>query len=910
MAGFAGLSALLVLQRSTPQPPRFAPTDDLQVFEKQTLTQPLQLVNGDRWDDKVAYEVLEGPPGATIDARTGVFSWTPSVGSKASRHQVTVRVEVRDDPEASDEVTFSVSSIQRNRKPTLQLPADLTVTVGETLRTELEAHDPDQPPSPVRFSLVQSPPGAQLDEATGQLSWTPSAETPAGTVLFSVRVEEADGSGLSATGRFRVTVHVPEQPIDAVVDAFGAQGLPARAESGDFEHSFAGTPGVLRVRGETIRFFQYGSDDATRVDVLKIAKGRTALQMPSLPDSWVGPTRYFRKGRLLLVYAGLDEKLVESLVEVVGQPLERSRTQRVSNIPSLTVPVPDESSENGTAPGEFSSAELVQLAAWHKNGQLFRERNYQAIRNIFADRFERDYAEVIKQAVDPGFRQWLEEHSEIKAELFTAIDPSVDQVEQCLQIFETLQQEFPDQIESYANLAIALAVTWDNQRAITAHVGPMRQGEATPPEDPATTEQSFSYFVQNASRMQGRAQWLPWEFLAHVINHTTPLVERQWALRNYGNQRVMYGSIYKTVPYDTEMLKSKGQVGRIHGQTYTLPNILRFGGVCAHQADFAARVGKSLGVPAAYVSGESTYGEHHAWVMWVELKSVTRQNIGFTLESFGRYRGDKYYVGKLRDPQSGKTITDRQLELKLHTVGVSPTTQRQAGWVMQVFEPLKDRESFTIVQQFLYLRDTLELCAGNVAAWTALSKMASQPEVQEKHRQDMNQVQDLLFATFARFPDFTWTIFDDLISVHKSPDRRIDLYGQLVALYEVQGRPDLACEARLKLADMLVENAQSEEAIKGLAFSIKKFASEGRYVPRMLDKLESICLEAKLASTEMVPFYREFLPLVPKRRGSRPSKYCMRMYERGITRFQEAGEVALAQLYVAQLQQLRGESSN
>ncbi len=109
----------------------------------------------------------------------------------------------------------------------------------------------------------------------------------------------------------------------------------------------------------------------------------------------------------------------------------------------------------------------------------------------------------------------------------------------------------------------------------------------------------------------------------------------------------------------------------------------------------------------------------------------------------------------------------------------------------------------------------------------------------------------------------------------------------------------------MRLADMLVANAQADEAIQGLAFSIKKFPEEGRYVPRMLDKLEAICKEANVAQEHLVPFYQSFLPLVPQMRGSRPSKYCIQMFERGILRFQETGQTQLAQLATVQLQRIR-----
>ena len=82
--------------------------------------------------------------------------------------------------------------------------------------------------------------------------------------------------------------------------------------------------------------------------------------------------------------------------------------------------------------------------------------------------------------------------------------------------------------------------------------------------------------------MQGRGQWLPWEFLVHVINHRTPEKERQWALQNYFNKRSMFGRCYKDVPYDYEMLNSQSKVAKMNEKEYNLPNLKSFGGVCAH----------------------------------------------------------------------------------------------------------------------------------------------------------------------------------------------------------------------------------------------------------------------------------------------------------------------------------------
>jgi protein-S-isoprenylcysteine O-methyltransferase Ste14 len=62
------------------------------------------------------------------------------------------------------------------------------------------------------------------------------------------------------------------------------------------------------------------------------------------------------------------------------------------------------------------------------------------------------------------------------------------------------------------------------------------------------------------------------------------------------------------------MLRTQSEVCRLNGKPYTLQSIKDYGGVCAMQADFAARVAKSLGVPAEYVGGEANFGGLHAWV--------------------------------------------------------------------------------------------------------------------------------------------------------------------------------------------------------------------------------------------------------------------------------------------------------
>jgi hypothetical protein len=189
----------------------------------------------------------------------------------------------------------------------------------------------------------------------------------------------------------------------------------------------------------------------------------------------------------------------------------------------------------------------------------------------------------------------------------------------------------------------------------------------------------------------------------------------------------------------------------------------------------------------------------------------------------------------------------------------------------------------------------IENSPGNEEAWKAIAALAREKQITKSHAKLMAKVFDSLFKTFSSFPDFTWSVFDDMTSYEERPKQRILWYARLVALYEAAKRVDLACEAQIKLADLLLADQRPKEAVDALAAAILKYADDGRYVPRMLDKLEELCRDKPKLQEALLAFYPQFLQKIPQRRGDAPSPYCMKMYERAISRFTEAGATQLAQ---------------
>ena len=532
----------------------------------------------------------------------------------------------------------------------------------------------------------------------------------------------------------------------------------------------------------------------------------------------------------------------------------------------------------------------------YESEKLTSADSYELLRDLNARLFENQHRSEIETAFGDQpekINAWFVEHPMIKSELFNAIDPAIDDVTKALIVFKTLFETYPDEIVDYSELAIATAVVWDNEKGVYNYARHQRRAKASMPDGRLDGIEGFKFLVDAEPFMEGRIKYVPWEFLKHVVNQFTPSSERVWAAENHLQNRIGFGKCYKDVPYDYVMLKTESKEGNLNDHVYNLANLKQYGGVCAHQADYAARVGKSIGVPAEYVGGPNPSGGSHAWVMWVELKSVTKQNIKFSLESYGRYNEGLYYVGKLREPQSGQRITDRELELRLHTVGLDPQAKRQSDLIMRSFSQLVADANLDIKEQEKLISAVIKLCPGNEAAWKALADLSTEfVALRKSNRSKMLKKITGMFRTFEKFPDFTWKIFDSFIEFESDPKKRNNLYGQLLAHYISFERPDLACEARLRLTDHLIDDGNLAEAVEGLAATIVALPGEGRYVPKMLDRIDAICATDQSLDSQRVEFYAKFLSVLPPHNGS-PTKYCKASFERAIRLFEESERLDL-----------------
>lgn len=528
-------------------------------------------------------------------------------------------------------------------------------------------------------------------------------------------------------------------------------------------------------------------------------------------------------------------------------------------------------------------------------GRVAQKGESKLMRTTYVKYFEAKYADELKSAFGPDFAdisKFLADNPDLRDTLFTAIDPAEDKVEPALKLFRELYKLGPAKVKSHPNLAVAVCVVWDDPKAVYDYRGHQVRTRSKLPEDPmqVTWKDNYEFLLAREADLKGAVQNLPWEFLVYAVNNRTPVAEREWAIKNYLKKRAGIGGIYKEVEYDTVMLKTEQANGvgkaecKLTGQDYTLENLRRYGGVCAQQADFAARTAKSLAVPAEYVSGEGNSGGRHAWVMWVEVKSVSKERVEFALMSEGRYFGDQYYVGEVKDPQSGQKITDRDMERRLSTVGTYPTDSRHADLLMRAYAVFREKKSPPAKQRAAFAKKVLDVTAYCEPAWRELADVAADPTVLEPS--DATALANRAFTTFANYPDFGWSLYAPLLTAQKDKSLRSKVYERAVLKYEAAGRPDLACECRLKWAEYLEAEKDYKRASEGLAQTISKFPAEGRYVPKVLDKLADVCGQYKDGTKRLAKFYLDFLPTVPKTRGTTVTEYAVKVHEQAADFFQ------------------------
>jgi hypothetical protein len=160
------------------------------------------------------------PSGATFDAATGTFSFTPSF-TQAGSYTVTFTATDSTGNTATKTTTININNI--NQLPTLTVPAVQNGAEGSALSFTVSANDPDT--GPVTLTATNLPAGATFDPETGVFSFTPSF-TQEGMFTVTFTATDSEG-GMTNKDVMLMIENTNQLPVLTVPsDQSGAEGSP------------------------------------------------------------------------------------------------------------------------------------------------------------------------------------------------------------------------------------------------------------------------------------------------------------------------------------------------------------------------------------------------------------------------------------------------------------------------------------------------------------------------------------------------------------------------------------------------------------------------------------------------------------------------------------------------------------
>jgi hypothetical protein len=160
--------------------------------------------------DALTYSASNLPAGATFDASTHTFTWTPGYGASGNYAGVLFTVTDNGTPPqgVSEGIAISVGNV--NRPPVLDAIGDKSVSEGQTLSVTVFASDPDA--DALTYGASNLPAGATFDTSTRTFTWTPGNGASGSYKGVTFTVTDAGSPAESDSESITITVGDVNRP--------------------------------------------------------------------------------------------------------------------------------------------------------------------------------------------------------------------------------------------------------------------------------------------------------------------------------------------------------------------------------------------------------------------------------------------------------------------------------------------------------------------------------------------------------------------------------------------------------------------------------------------------------------------------------------------------------------------------
>ena len=173
--------------------------------------QQLLAANDANSSDTLAYSLTSAPTGAVLNP-SPVIDWTPG-NAQLGLHTFAARVT--DAQGHTDDGTFKITVVARNRAPQLNAQADASVAQGAVFSRTLVATDPDG--DAITYAVSAAPTGVVISGAN--VTWS---TTGVAVGDYTITVKASDPAGLFDAKRFTVKITPSAAPV-AVDDTYATR---------------------------------------------------------------------------------------------------------------------------------------------------------------------------------------------------------------------------------------------------------------------------------------------------------------------------------------------------------------------------------------------------------------------------------------------------------------------------------------------------------------------------------------------------------------------------------------------------------------------------------------------------------------------------------------------------------------
>jgi hypothetical protein len=284
------------------RPPELQAVQKISSPENLAITQTFTGTDPDKEDEgKLIFSSDNLPQGASLDAQSGVLSWTPNF-TQAGNY--SLKIKITDSGSLSAEIETVIEVTNVNRPPTIDPVENKSANEGQTLSFTLTAKDEDTDDQ-LKYTIDNLPTGAKLDENSGKFEWQPSFDqageysltasvtdgTSNNSTTFSLQVANVNrapeidaGSNQSVTAGETVSVRIGAKDADGDNLSYKSDNLPGGASLNASDGSFSWATSDDDVGSHKVAVSVTDGTDSVETSFNIEVKAKPAPE-PAAPDS-------------------------------------------------------------------------------------------------------------------------------------------------------------------------------------------------------------------------------------------------------------------------------------------------------------------------------------------------------------------------------------------------------------------------------------------------------------------------------------------------------------------------------------------------------------------------------------------------------------------------------------------------